>query len=433
MGRRSWWLEEDGPKIYVYVNEGKKKDRLTDRKTGVPYPHVENVEVYPKKTDAVKFFFHSDSGSSITCPYVLERTYFEWNKSQYSKKFKETSNVREFVSLFSEMLSTNTERNTAPGNSSDSCSDVEDMSLSSDSASCSESSDKSFEKAVRKAKRRISDSTKDVSVVSLKRQKYNTDIEECKQDTQSTVQHAFCGHFLISVRALQGGQQIRVPDKVFLDKLVKSMEKYKDESYQPLCLLVKDVSSAEQFDGAKRNGYQYDVIGGQHTLLAIQELARKFPQDEKLKTVNCVVYAGLNNEERKWLGVRHNKTGEFRHALSLKEKVMICYGRRKEMPKDTKTTLWKESCKVILNEDKNSQTLDVACALASYDGLLYNKIMELFEKYEDGDLKEQRIKKKDQGHKPDIKPYKFKYLKSLDADTVLALVSDVHLKKRAKF
>ncbi|XP_077864373.1 uncharacterized protein LOC100377770 [Saccoglossus kowalevskii] len=235
--------------------------------------------------------------------------------------------------------------------------------------------------------------------------------------------------FQIDIAVLQIRDQIRESDPVFLKSLVTNMVEFADEAYQPLCVVVKEVGSAADFDKKKVNGYNYHVIGGQHCLLATKEIAKtaKYLADERFKSRNCVVYAGLTTEQQRWLAVKHNSTGEFRHAITLKDKVDVCRRHRGDVPDEDKFR-WKASCGLILNEKKGSQNLEVVCYLASLNPESYGILKEIFEMYEEGSLKKQKRKNENKSN-PDIPPYVFRPLRSLDNETVTLLLKDVKEKK----
>ncbi|XP_077868635.1 uncharacterized protein LOC100371633 [Saccoglossus kowalevskii] len=231
--------------------------------------------------------------------------------------------------------------------------------------------------------------------------------------------------FQIDTEVLQVKQQVRQPDAVFLKNLVTNMVEFADEAYQPLCVLVEDIESPGDFDKKKVNGYNYQVIGGQHCLLATKEIAKtmKYISDDRFKTRNCVVYAGLNSEQQRWLAVKHNSTGEYRHAITLKDKVEVCRRYRDEIP-DKDKLKWKASCGLILTQKKGNQLLEVVCFLASLDDSTYKILEEIFQMHEEGALKKQKLKESSIS-KPDIPPYVFRTLRSLDSETVKSLLTDV--------
>ena len=73
------------------------------------------------------------------------------------------------------------------------------------------------------------------------------------------------------------------------------------------------------------SGYRYEVIGGQHNLLASKRMHEKHPENKIFSARNCQVYFGkeMTFECKAWLGVMNNKVGETRRQSTTKEKVKI--------------------------------------------------------------------------------------------------------------
>ena len=73
------------------------------------------------------------------------------------------------------------------------------------------------------------------------------------------------------------------------------------------------------------SGYRYEVIGGQHNLLACKKMHEKNPDQTIFNSRNCQVYFGNNMsfECKAWLGVMNNKVGETRRKSTTKEKVKM--------------------------------------------------------------------------------------------------------------
>lgn len=70
------------------------------------------------------------------------------------------------------------------------------------------------------------------------------------------------------------------------------------------------------------NGFHYKVIGGCHNFTAAVRLSELDPSEEVFKSRICSIYRNdLSEEAVLWLANRHNKVGEYRHHMSLTEKV----------------------------------------------------------------------------------------------------------------
>ncbi|XP_070539877.1 uncharacterized protein [Ptychodera flava] len=186
-------------------------------------------------------------------------------------------------------------------------------------------------------KRKLTDAAKQLVLPTLskkkKAEKLNKEMSEEELSMKESIRdyHIGTGPFLIDISALELGKQARAPDDKWVDKLEAAMEDYLDEAYQPLIVVLKN-ESQENFRESNVNGYTYEVIGGQHSFLAVKRLSEKYGNRKELKSRLAVVYAGLSDEQRKWLAHRHNATVEFHHSMTFKEKVQMCWDRYEEMP-----------------------------------------------------------------------------------------------------
>ena len=71
------------------------------------------------------------------------------------------------------------------------------------------------------------------------------------------------------------------------------------------------------------NGYKYEVIGGQHNLMACKKVLLKKPEMKVLKTRQCQVYRGedLSFQAKAYLGAMNNQIGSTRRADLMHEQV----------------------------------------------------------------------------------------------------------------
>ena len=75
------------------------------------------------------------------------------------------------------------------------------------------------------------------------------------------------------------------------------------------------------------NGFKYDVIGGQHNLLATRGMSEKKPTNSLFHSRWCAIYyGGMSSDAIKYLATQHNTIGDCRHEMTFKEKV-----RRKQI------------------------------------------------------------------------------------------------------
>ncbi|XP_070548894.1 uncharacterized protein [Ptychodera flava] len=245
-------------------------------------------------------------------------------------------------------------------------------------------------------KRKLTDAAKQLVLPTLskkkKAEKLNKEMSEEELSMKESIRdcHIGTGPFLIDISALELGKQARAPDDKWVDKLEAAMEDYLDEAYQPLIVVLKN-ESKENFRESNVNGYTYEVIGGQHSFLAVKRLSEKYGNRKELKSRLAVVYAGLSDEQRKWLAHRHNATVEFHHSMTFKEKVQMCRDRYEEMPDiEAKEEQWEKSCAMILKEKADSLFMKICCAVAKMRH--FSLMMEVFAMYEEGRTRSQNLK-----------------------------------------
>lgn len=104
-----------------------------------------------------------------------------------------------------------------------------------------------------------------------------------------------------------------------------NMTEFPGHFYQPLCVIIDTLDDVSHFKESSASGYHYRVIGGCHNFTAAKRLATMYPAQDVFKTRLCTIYSNTLGEEAKlWLANRHNKIGEFRHSMTLKEKIQLC-------------------------------------------------------------------------------------------------------------
>ncbi len=85
----------------------------------------------------------------------------------------------------------------------------------------------------------------------------------------------------------------------------------------PIAALCVSVPSKEAFDTKRKDGYRYEVLGGQHSALARKEN----PENMALQRVLAEVYIGLTDDESLHLASRHNVNGHFVHKMTHRDYV----------------------------------------------------------------------------------------------------------------
>lgn len=112
---------------------------------------------------------------------------------------------------------------------------------------------------------------------------------------------------------------LRKLDTTFVENLKKTMEADPSGPGVPpmavLCIGVDDFS--ERY----KDIYRYEVLGGQHTAAAKNELLKENPTNPFYKHVYAEVYLGLDDKESLRLASRHNTNGHFIHKMTHKDYV----------------------------------------------------------------------------------------------------------------
>lgn len=114
---------------------------------------------------------------------------------------------------------------------------------------------------------------------------------------------------------------IRKLDNTFVENLKKSIEA--DPSgpgVPPMAVLCIGV---EEFQERYKDSYRYEVLGGQHTAAAKNELLKENPTNAFYKHVYAEVYLGLDDKEALRLASRHNSNGHFIHKMTHRDYVSL--------------------------------------------------------------------------------------------------------------
>ena len=119
------------------------------------------------------------------------------------------------------------------------------------------------------------------------------------------------------------GHQFRRVNDTFVDTLVKELVKEPNGSYSALFVVPRGVASVDQFDAAKIDQYEYEVLGGTHLTLATKKMHEQHPENAYFKGRMANIYVGLNDEQAIYLGAMHQKCTSFSHGVTYREEVCI--------------------------------------------------------------------------------------------------------------
>ncbi|XP_064632210.1 uncharacterized protein LOC135490730 [Lineus longissimus] len=328
----------------------------------------------------------SDS-KDVTLKTSLDQ--FDWNQSEISNEMRDfVDSSNDFCAAFKQLKAHQTKpvgpeeqkEETTANENDETESEIEGVEI--DEEEEPELNDE-IEK-IRPSKRKLS-----TAKMAAKKKK----LENTNTVKRINLKEKFVGHLCIDVGALINGidasRNIRPIDqqwKATLKRRILNGE-FKDDN-QPLLLCVKDVTK-EDFNVKNINGYNYEVLGGQHLVLAMSDIGRELGGEYK-RSLWGNVYCGLIDEEAMVASHNHNMVGEARLKMSFYDKVRFCRGWRKEFENDV---AWKESCRKLHADEKT--TIDLAMRLALFPEDMFKMLMEVFALYEDGATKDQQLKAKD--------------------------------------
>ncbi|XP_035657765.1 uncharacterized protein LOC118403262 [Branchiostoma floridae] len=97
----------------------------------------------------------------------------------------------------------------------------------------------------------------------------------------------------------------RHADPGHVDKLVTAFKNCRDGPYTILAVHIVGVAPAD-FNKRNLQGYTYEVIGGNHTRLALQKLLAEDPSADAYRNVRARVYCDLSDSLAKRVGMDHN-------------------------------------------------------------------------------------------------------------------------------
>ena len=134
------------------------------------------------------------------------------------------------------------------------------------------------------------------------------------------------GQFSLPVRCLKEPSPPRLVRPVtaqFVKELKREMLENPTSDVAPMIGLVF-LTNGEQFDRQHPEAYIYEVIGGNNSRKALQELIEEHPHLASEKPycqwpVN--VYSSLTDEQAQHLAIKHNHATHFTHAMTTQDKV----------------------------------------------------------------------------------------------------------------
>ena len=111
----------------------------------------------------------------------------------------------------------------------------------------------------------------------------------------------------------------RKPDSAHVKLLVQTM-RGKDQ-VNPLIVNIPNMEKSEVLLSQATKGlYHLEVIGGNHTRLAFQQLNE---ESQQFATARVRLYAGLTDQQALWLGYQHNQQHEHSRKTTFVENVLL--------------------------------------------------------------------------------------------------------------
>ena len=84
----------------------------------------------------------------------------------------------------------------------------------------------------------------------------------------------------------------------------------------PMAVLCNSVVCPEEFQSKRKNLYEYEVLGGLHSLMCKNQLSIEHPNNPYFKTAVAEVYVGLTDEQALCLARRQNDHSHLVHNVT---------------------------------------------------------------------------------------------------------------------
>ena len=124
-------------------------------------------------------------------------------------------------------------------------------------------------------------------------------------------------------------RQFRRVNEAFVKTLIQELLKEPCGSHGCLFVVVKDISTREDFDIQKKDDYEYEVLGGTHLTLATKQLHSQYPDNKHFCGRMAKIYCGLTDKQAVYLGAMHQKSSSYCHDVTYREEVIMltryCY------------------------------------------------------------------------------------------------------------
>lgn len=116
-------------------------------------------------------------------------------------------------------------------------------------------------------------------------------------------------------------RQFRHVNEAFVDSLKEALLQEPSGSHGCLFVVAKGIESKETFNAAKKDAYEYEVLGGTHLMLATKKLHAQLPENIYYQGRMARIYCGLTDDQAIYLGAMHQKSSSFCHDITYREEV----------------------------------------------------------------------------------------------------------------
>ncbi|XP_071855072.1 uncharacterized protein [Apostichopus japonicus] len=424
---RKWWMEtETGGEIVIRVQGNTGPEPLRHNQTPKrKYSGVASCEPYEKDGQMLKIFFTD----RIDNPRAFQLNAFSWNSSEFSRQFQPLlSNKNKFSEKLNDLVGSLQSSYTIVQVHREDDTVVNPMSTFEWELSGSEVPEigdsvvhsTPARAPTRQTKRTNSASIDDLPVLFKKKKlEMSADLKIIEE-----VKEAYLGSARIQTAHLTLGIQLREIREAFVTELMDKMVEFPGHFYQPLCVIIDTLDDITHFKETNANGFHYKVIGGCHNYSAAERLSQMYPGQDVFKTRLCSIYSNTLSEEAiLWLANRHNKVGEFRHSMSLKEKIQLC--RNIFETSGMENEQWRTTVTAIFSPEETKGVIKLLIKLATLEEETYHLLQEVLCQHANGRLKGQNLSYKDITNGPDMKPYVLVSLPSLPSTAAKQVLSEV--------
>ncbi|KAJ8018165.1 hypothetical protein HOLleu_43994 [Holothuria leucospilota] len=412
---KKWWFEKSASNTVYVLVDGKNGPEKLSHNQGRhrPYSDVKSSCVYEKDSK----FLKSDNARAFNVENFL------WNASDFSLQLKSfVKDVSELSRKLNSLLGTpplhevSVEVHHAAENSdpvTQSPVSIYEWDLSGSSVPVVQQSP-----AVRHRTAAIED------VPVLYKKKTNS------MDAEAVIIEEVKKAFLGSAKVLNGnlhlGPLLRELNESFVQNLMQQMKAFPGHFYQPLCVII-EARDVLCFRESNANAFHYKVIGGCHNLTAAKRLEETVPDEHVFQSRMCCVYKDtLSSEAILWLANLHNKFGEYRHSMVLKDKIQLCRNLYLSAGSDEESSeKWKSTARLVIGDDHSKAVMKVIFKLATMESSTYTNLMTMLTMFGNGQLKNQKLKPSEIINGPTMKPFTLSDLPNLPVEAANILLQDL--------